>query len=334
MKLELRSLIIVLSVCFALHSGSLAESFDAPSPQPGIIVGTVLDGSGAVVQNATVLLESIDQHQLATTVSQENGFFSLPNLPPGTPYIVVVKAHGFADWRSGEIHLSPSQSFILTGVSLKVAVVETAVTAVLPEEVAAEQVKAEEKQRILGLIPNFYVAYQANAAPLTTKLKFQLALKAITDPVTITGFAMNAAIYQAADYPGYQQGAKGYGQRLGATFAGGYTNIIVGNAILPSLLHQDPRYFYQGSGTTKSRLLHAIATPFITRGDNGRSEINFSNIGGDLASGAIANAYYPKGDRSAARVFDGALIGVGGRMIEGVLQEFVLRKHTRIQTEP
>ena len=83
---------------------------------------------------------------------------------------------------------------------------------------------------------------------------------------------MNAAIYQAAGYPSYGQGVAGYGKRLGATFAGGYSNILLGDAVLPSLLHQDPRYFYQGTGTTKSRLLHAMSTPFIARGDDGRDE--------------------------------------------------------------
>ena len=174
----------------------------------------------------------------------------------------------------------------------------------------------------------FYVTYEHNAAPLTPKLKFQLALKALTDPVTIGGFGLNAAIYQAVGYPSYGQGAAAYGQRLGATFVGGYTKILLGDAVFASLLHQDPRYFYQGTGTTKSRLLHALATPFITRGDDGHRKINYSNILGDLASGAIANAYYPSQDRGAGLVARSALIGVGGRMALGIIQEFVLHKWT------
>ena len=126
----------------------------------------------------------------------------------------------------------------------------------------------------------------------------------------------------------YRQGAKGYGKRLGATFAGGYTNILVGDAILPSLLHQDTRYFYQGTGTTKSRLVHALASPFVIRGDDGHREINWSALGGDLASGAIANAYYPEKDRGAKLVLSSALIGVGGRAANAVVQEFVLHKFT------
>jgi hypothetical protein len=159
-------------------------------------------------------------------------------------------------------------------------------------------------------------------------LKFHLATKFLTDPVTTAGFLLNAAIYQAAGYPSYRQGAKGFGQRLGATFVGGYTNILVGDAILPSLLHQDTRYFYQGTGTTKSRLIHALSSPFVIRGDDGRREINFSAIGGDLVSGAVANAYYPDKDRGARLVLSSALIGAGGRAANAVVQEFLLHKFT------
>jgi hypothetical protein len=213
-------------------------------------------------------------------------------------------------------------------ISLGVATVATSVSAATPEEVAAEQVKVQEQQRVLGVVPNFFVTYERDPAPLTPKLKFQLAIKSLTDPVTITGLGMTAGIYQAAGYPSYGQGAAAYGKRLGATFAGSYSRILIGDALLPSLLHQDPRYFYKGTGTTKSRLLHAMATPFFTRGDNGRREINYSNLLGDLASGALANAYYPSQDRGAGLVVRSAAIGIGGRMMLGIVQEFVLHKWT------
>ena len=206
-----------------------------------------------------------------TIVTGDNGFFSFEEVKAGTPVRVEVSAPDLKSWSSNEIILQPGQSFIVTDISLGVANVETAVNAASPEEVAAEQVKIQEQQRVFGVVPNFYVTYEHDPAPLTPKLKFQLAMKALTDPVTIAGFGMNAAIYQAAGYPSYRQGAAGYGKRLGATFAGGYSKILLGDAVFPSLLHQDPRYFYQGTGTTKSRLLHAMATPFITRGDDGQT---------------------------------------------------------------
>jgi hypothetical protein len=243
---------------------------------------------------------------------------------------VTVNASGFAPWTSPEITLQPGQFQLLSSVRLVFAAAATSITVYgSPEEIATEEVKLEEQQRVLGIVPNFYVAYDSNAAPLNTKLKFSLALKAETDPVTFLGAALVAGADHAGNTPGYQEGAAGYGQRLGANYTTGFTDIMIGGAILPSVLHQDPRYFYQGTGTTKSRVLHALSSPFICRGDNGKLEPNYSSIGGDLAAGAISNVYYPPSDRGPGLVFGSALITTGGRMANAVVQEFVLRDLTR-----
>ena len=197
-----------------------------------------------------------------------------------------------------------------------------------PEEVATEQVKIEEQQRVFGIFPNFYVVYDHDPAPLTTKLKFRLALKTSTDPVTILGVAVLAGINQAADVPDYQQGWKGYGERFGAAAADGFSDIMIGGAILPSLLHQDPRYYYQGTGTNKSRALHALSSPFICRGDNGNLQANYSSLGGDLASAALSNLYYPASNRGAGLVFENVLLSTSERMLSSLVQEFILHKFT------
>ena len=305
---------------------SPAQQVPPPTPQIATIIGTVLDVTGATVPNAQVVLQGPDERR--TFVTGDNGFFSFEEVRAGTSVRIEISAPDLKNWSSNQIILQPGQSFIVNDISLGVASVETAVTVAPSEQVAVEQVKLQEQQRVFGVIPNFFVTYESNPSPLTPKLKFQLAIKALTDPVTIAGFGMNAAIYQAAGYPSYRQGAAGYGMRLGATFAGGYSNILLGDVVFPSLLHQDSRYFYQGTGTTKSRLLHAMATPFFTRGDNGKREINYSNILSDLASGALANAYYPSQDRGAKLVVRSAAIGISGRMIFGIVQEFVLHKFT------
>ncbi|HWC18053.1 MAG TPA: carboxypeptidase-like regulatory domain-containing protein [Terriglobales bacterium] len=328
MKLQLPQCPWALVICFFAVISSAAQQISAPEPQSGTIVGTVVDDTGAVVPGATILLQGQTPDDERRAVTLDNGFFKMDGVKPATRYHVAVSAAGFAQWTSTEIVLTPSQYLILTGINLRVASVQTTVNVVPTEELGVQQLKAEEQQRIVGVIPNFYVAYDQDAAPLTAKMKFHLATKFLTDPVTTAGFAFNAATYQMGGYPSYQQGAKGYGERLGATFAGGYTNILVGDALLPSLLHQDPRYFYQGTGTTKSRLLHALSSPFVIRGDDGRREINLSDIGGDLASGAIANAYYPEKDRGANLVLSSALIGAGGRAANAIFQEFVLHKFT------
>jgi Carboxypeptidase regulatory-like domain len=307
---------------------SNSQPISAPDPQTGTITGTVLDVNGDAVPGATIALEGPSVSDHPTVVANDSGYFQLKNLNPGVPYHIVVTANGFADWTSPEIIVKPGEVQDLAAVNLEIATVVTTVAAVSSDHLAVEQVRAEETQRVLGVIPNFYVAYDHNAAPLTSKLKFQLALRSSVDPVTFFGVGVLAAIDQAADTPNYVQGAKGYGERFGAAYADGFTDIMIGGAVLPSLLHQDPRYFYQGTGTTKSRILHALSTPFICKGDNGRWQPNYSSVGGDLASGAIANLYYPASDRGVRLVFGNALITTGGRMVNGLVQEFLLRKFT------
>ena len=304
---------------------------DAPKPQPGIIVGTVTDLNDDSVPSATVVLEGPALKNPRTVVSNDNGFFEFKDVEPGT-YQVTVSAQGFANWTSPAVILKPSQYEILTGSKLHIATALTTITVASPvasvEEIAAEQVKVEEQQRIFGVFPNFYVVYNHNTAPLTTKLKFKLATKVLVDPVTIIGVAGFAGINQASDNPNYGQGAKGYAERFGAGYADGAIDIMVGGAILPSLLHQDPRYFYQGTGTNKSRALHALSSPFICRGDNGRLQPNYSTLGGDLTTAAIANAYYPASNRGVGLFLGNFFIATGQRALANLAQEFILRRLT------
>ena len=318
-------------------TGSDADSNFVPAKQEAdaevTIIGTVTDVNGDGVIGATVVFDGPSSSDRRTVVTNESGFFKLNNLNPGTPYRLAVNATGFADWTSPDvILLKAGQVLDLTEINLQIATVVTRVSVVTsdatPEELAVQEVKLEEKQRVLGVIPNFYVVYDHNAVPLTTKLKYQLVLRTAADPVTIVGVAALAGINQGADTPNYVQGAKGYGERLGAAYTDGFTDILIGGAVLPSLLHQDPRYFYQGTGTKKSRIIHALSSPFICKGDNGRWQPNYSSVGGDLASGAISNLYYPASNRGLGLVFGNALITTGGRMVNGLIQEFVLRKFT------
>ena len=302
---------------------------DAPSAQPGIIVGTVIDVNNDAVPGATVVLEGPLLKSPRTVVSNNNGFFEFNELEPATPYHVTISAEGFANWTSPDVTLQPGQYVILPVNKLRIAQAVTTVTVGFSaEELATEQVKIQEHQRVLGIIPNFYVSYDPNAAPLTTKLKFKLASKVAFDPITFIGVGIVAASEQAGDHPDYQQGWKGYAERYGAAYTNGFTDIMIGGAILPSLLHQDPRYFYQGKGTNKSRALHAIISPFVCRGDNGKMQPNYSTIGGDLASAAISNAYYPASNRGAGLVFGNFLLGTAQRAASNLAQEFILRRIT------
>ena len=201
----------------ALAAGN-TQQISSPDPQAGTITGTVMDVNGDAVPGATIVLEGPSVSDHPTVVANDSGYFQLKNLNPGVTYHIVVTANGFADWTSPDIILQPGQVQDLPAVNLEIATVVTTVKAVSSDQVAIEQVRMEETQRVLGVIPNFYVAYDHNAAPLTSKLKFQLALKTSVDPVTFFGVGMLAGINQAADTPNYVQGAKGYGERFGAAF--------------------------------------------------------------------------------------------------------------------
>jgi hypothetical protein len=278
----------------------------------------------------TVVLKEIDNNDPRTIVTNENGLFEFYDVKPGIPYQICISAEGFADWRSSPITLSPSQFKIVTGTQLRIATERTAVDVHYdPIEVATQQFKAEEKQRVFGIIPNFYVSYETDPAPLTSKMKFKLALKVSTDPVTAAGVLFVAAARQAGNSLNYGQGWGAYGQRFGATAADGFTDIMIGGAILPSLLHQDPRYFYQGTGTTSSRIRHAVFSPFVAKGDNGRWQPNYSSLGGDLASSALSNLYYPQSNRGAGLVFGNFAIGTAERIGASLAQEFLVGKFTR-----
>ena len=324
-KVYFRTLVFCLSVTAA----AVGQQISAPEPQAGTIVGTVLDVNGDPVPGAEVVLDAPSLPHPTRVVTNYNGFFQLDHLRPGIPYHVNVSASGFAGWASSEVTLKPSQYLELTNIRLSIAEAVTTVHAVVStDEIATEQVRIEEHQRVLGIVPNFYVVYDRDPVPLTSKLKFELAFRTVTDPITILGSAFVAGIDQASNNYDYQQGAKGYGQRFGAHYANGLTQSLIGGAILPSILHQDPRYFYQGTGTRKSRILHAISYPIICRGDNGRLQPNYSTIGGYLASGAIANAYYPESNRGPGLVSSTVLWNLGGTVANGLLQEFLLRRLT------
>jgi hypothetical protein len=312
----------------AMASPLAAQDSSTPKPEPGQITGTVTDGNGDTLAGATVVLSGPLLSAPRTLLSNDSGFFAFAAVDPGT-YSVSVTARGFSDWTSPQIIVNPGQYVILPGCELKITTAMTSVSVSdSTEEIATEQVKIEEQQRVLGIFPNFYVVYDHDAVPLTTKLKFHLALKVSSDPVTAAGVGMLAGINQAADVPNYGQGWKGYGERFGASSADGLSDIMIGGAILPSLLHQDPRYYYQGTGTNKSRFVHALSSPFICRGDNGRLQPNYSSVGGDLASSALSTAYYPASNRGAGLVFVNLSINTGERMLSSLIQEFVLHRFT------
>ena len=307
---------------------AVGQQSSAASAGNASIVGIVTDPQDALIPGATVQAVGGSVNDLSVK-SNEVGAFALNGLPSGTTLHITIKASGFGDWTSDAIILTAGQMLDLQSIKLVVAATLTSVSAAAPEKVAVEQVQLAEHQRLFGILPNFYVTYDTRFVPLSPKLKFQLALRTSTDVATFLGAGFLAGIDQASDVaPHYEQGASGYGKRLGAAYTGAAVDIVLGGAIFPVMFHQDPRYFYKGTGSKKSRMLHALSSPFVAKGDNGRWQMNVSSIGGDLGASAMTNLYYPKSDRGGGLVVKGFLEATGARIASSVLQEFVFRKLT------
>ncbi len=188
---------------------------------------------------------------------------------------------------------------------------------------AAMELRQEEHQRILGLMPNFNTSNVFGAEPLSPSQKFELAAKSAFDPFAFIAAGVDAGFAQLGnDFPGYRQGALGYGKRFGASYADTFDGTIMGNALFPILLKQDPRYFRKGTGTFKSRFLYAIESTVKCKDDNGKWAPNYSNVLGNIAAGGIANLYYPRSDRGVDLTFQRAFTVTAEGAIGAVFVEF------------
>ena len=329
----------LVSACAGQTSDAASAPDSGKNQAAGRIHGTVVDPSGAVVTGARVTLmradqsradqSRVDQFPPQETVSTGDGQFIFASVPPGT-FRLTIQAAGFATQTfSGELAAGENQAVPLTALTVAENITEVQV-GVSQVEVAEEQLKVEEKQRVLGMVPNFYVSYTPDAVSLTAKQKFKLAGKMVIDPVNFLMVGGAAGVQQAQNhFVGYGQGAQGYGKRFGAGYADNVAGTFVGSAILPSILKQDPRYFYKGTGSVRSRFMYAIANAFICKGDNGRWQPNYSSMLGSVAAGAISNIYYPAQDRDGADLtFENAAIGIGTGALTNVVQEFIVKKLT------
>ena len=221
----------------------------------GDIHGFVVSPEGAVYEGVSVSLAYTNGNsapaRVATTDS--DGRFDFSVVRPGA-FELTVSANGFTSkvvsgvLRAVE-HFDARSIVLLMGTEAN----EVMVTA-SPQEIAQEEVRAEEQQKVLGFLPNFYVVYAPNAPSLTKKQKFDLAWKSSIDPMSFVASGIVAGFEQANNsLSGYGQGTQGYAKRYGANYADNFISTMVGGAILPSLLKQDPRYFYKGTGTMRSR---------------------------------------------------------------------------------
>lgn len=310
------------------HSSNRAST---PVPESGAgIAGTVTAPDGHVIVGAQVTLASQSSKSEQTALTDGEGSFHFTGLPSGT-FQITVTADGFAPQVGHDIVLSANQQYQAPEISLEIASASTTVHAVFTGyDLAEEQVHLEEKQRVLGVFPNFYTSYVWKAEPLTAGQKFRLAWRSAIDPVTFLTTGAIAGVEQwNNNFSAYGPGLGGYSKRYGANYADGFVGVMMGGAILPSLLHQDPRYFYKGTGSLRSRAFYALSTVVICRGDNGRWQPNYSNVLGTFAAGGISNAYYPANDRGFQLTMENSLIGLAAGGGSALLQEFLIRKLSR-----
>ena len=320
-------LVVVLLLC----ASSAWPQTAAPNalPSPGIISGTVVDEAGGIIAGANVSLMQDGAAAGIEVVSSADGHFSFPSVQAG-PFRLTVSSPGFASRTMSGV-LDPGATLNLPPVRLPLTLgnvdVDVTVTRV---ELAEQQIKEQTQQRLLGVLPNFRVSYRADAVPLTGRQKFKLTWKSVTDPTRFVSAALVAGIQQARnDFSGLGTGAEGYAKRYAAFYGTAFTATMISNALLPALLKQDPRYFYNGKGSRMSRVGYALSRAVVRKADNGRWQPDYSRVFGSLASGALSNLYFPEEDRRSARLtFENAAFGLGGAAIGNLFQEFLFKRLT------
>jgi hypothetical protein len=296
----------------------------------GTLLGTINDTAGLPVPEAHIVLRGTGDVASITATTDVDGHFNIANLPLGV-YTYTVTAQGFASYVSPGFAVRAGEQ-TLPVVTLTIAAANTTVQVTANvEQIAEAEVKAEEQQRFLGVLPDFYTSYTWDAAPLNPQQKFKLAAHSAFDPIAFLSTGLVAGIEQADNiYPAYHQGAEGFAKRYGASYADEAVGRFFASAVYPSIFHQDPRYFYKGpgGGSKPRRAFYAFSRAILTRSDSGRIVPNYSLIAGRLTAGAIAYSYHPAADRSVSLVFVNALLNIGGHAADNFAREFWIRKFT------
>ena len=184
---------------------------------------------------------------------------------------------------------------------------------------------------------SFNTTRNPDALPLSSGQKFRLFFKSATDPWPFGLSAVVAGIGQADDsYPAWGQGMGGYATRFGGAYADYFIGNFFGNAVLPSLLHEDPRYFQKGTGSGFKRFLWAAGSTVWCKRDNGNWGPNYANVSGNLIGAAIARTYYPASDRTVSdTITDGLTVSAEGIVGAEVIEFWpdMVRHHKRKQAE-
>src|SRR3954451_2004713 len=316
----------VLAFLWCAGSPAIAE-------EAAFIQGKATDSSGAPIYGALVFVKRADGAGY-NTITDDKGSFRISSLMPGN-YSVNISATAFSDWTASHVPASTTPDSEPMLAVLEVAPQVTAVTVGLPaDEVAAEQIRHELKQRTLVVIPNFFVSYADQPAPLSPKRKFHLSLRLLVDPTTFAAAGVTAGIQQAKNsYWEWGQGSEGYTKRFAAAYGTAAHNLVITSVLAASVLRQDPRYFYSGRGTVSRRAWYAVASSFRTKGDIGKWQAPGAGLIGTVTSAEIANTYYP-GHRTEYSLLGRSLMfHFVGLAAVNLAQEFLLKKVTSHKAE-
>lgn len=301
-----------------------------PSMAAGVcsIQGAVRGSDGGVVPGATVELMTEGHVEVRSVRSDDAGAFTLGRVACGQS-VLIVTMEGFTPASIGE-GLPESGGNAQVTVVLKVGAADQVTVTATEREVAAAQIRLQEQQRLAGVLPNFFVSYQWRAAPLSSRQKFRLALRTVIDPGTFGINALSSGVqYSTGQYPEYGDGFAGFAALYGSNYGLTVSGSLLGGAVFPSLFHQDPRYFYKGTGSVRSRAWYAVSRSVITRGDNQKQQVNWSGILGNFAAGGASNLFVPPVDRNGAGVtLTNGLLGLGSDCFNNLMEEFVLRRFT------
>lgn len=321
---------LVSSSALPEDPGYALQQAEAAQDSSGLIEGSVTDAQGDLVPGAIVTLEGKGHTHLRETTTDSAGHFVFQEVTGGT-YTLLVSAHNLKTSLSPPIVELPGQHNDLPPIALAVAASTTVDVSANSEQVAEQELDLETKQRVLGIVPNFFTSYVYDAAPLSTRQKFKLTARSVFDPVSFLGAAATAGAEQYEDtFPSWgNSDAASYGKRYAAAFGDDLLTRTFSYAIYPTVFRQDPRYFYLGpTYSRRKRIWHALSQGILTRGDNGKTELNYSHMLGAATGGALSSLYHPASDGPGLLAGINLGVSIGGFALDGLFREFVWTRFT------
>ena len=190
--------------------------------------------------------------------------------------------------------------------------------------IEVQQSPKPENDRLFFVLPNYLTVENAGKIPpLTTGQKFKLVALGTFDPIEFPYVGVLAGIDQAENADAaYGQGFKGYAKRYGAAFADTTVENFMVGAVIPSLIHADPRYFQSGKGGFWHRAGYAAMRMFLTRTDSGKTQFNYSEWAGSAVAAALSVTYHPVQDRNAANAANVWVTQLWGDALSYEIKEF------------